>query len=596
MFSIFKTDDDKRLVFGWASISITIDGEQIEDRQQDIIDPEDLEEAAYEYVLNFRDTGEEHIPTMRKKGKLVESCVFTEEKQKAMGLPEGSLPIGWWIGFKIDDDAAWERVKNGTYRMFSIEGKASREPVEKSMEKDDRPTGCGVLVIQDGKILTGTRIEQSSRGKICGPGGHIEEGETPEEAAVREAYEEFGINCKEMVPLGIQDGGEKYGKSAIFMCSKFSGTPRTDEEEMTDVQWMDPEEIDDSGTFPPFWQSLKLLPSEKRDVAKTFDEVLKFNPFHDAAGKFSSSQGFKTYSANPKTKAGAMAISRSAQAGHGTTFNVHRESKGENVNQNYAWLNGGPGAKTLSSMGQLASQQPKKPQVNVDSKGFKDFDSADFHDLYNGSGYYKQQQLDQTAKQSCASYLNPYPEAGSLYNFSQNMNYAVQTGGYVAPKYQKVFDNLKQNMHNIGYNVNLTRYDHGGFLDDRLAAAGINGGHKGMSVAKMKSALVGQTYGDKRIISTSYNNFKNAADPSTFTTREVKITYKAKAGAQALMPGDGPGGKFGEMLLAPTGTNGSKNNQYKIVDVKLSGNKARPKGGSKYNLSLNQIEIVVEVG
>lgn len=130
-FNIFKTDNDKRLVFGWASVSITVDGEQLEDRQDDMIDPEDLEEAVYDYVLNFRDTGEEHIPTMRKKGKLVESCVLTAEKQKAMGIPEGTLPIGWWIGFKIEDDDAWERVKNGTYRMFSIEGKANREPVEK---------------------------------------------------------------------------------------------------------------------------------------------------------------------------------------------------------------------------------------------------------------------------------------------------------------------------------------------------------------------------------------------------------------------------------------------------------------------------------
>jgi hypothetical protein len=53
-----------------------------------------------------------------------------------MGIPEGTLPIGWWVGFKITDDNAWERVKNGTYRMFSIEGRASREPIEKS-NKDE---------------------------------------------------------------------------------------------------------------------------------------------------------------------------------------------------------------------------------------------------------------------------------------------------------------------------------------------------------------------------------------------------------------------------------------------------------------------------
>ena len=131
-YTIAKMDQDKRLVFGWASISITADGQQLEDLQHDLINPEDLEEAVYEYVLNFRDTGEEHRPNLRKKGKLVESCVFTAEKQKAMGLPEGFLPVGWWIGFKIEDDEAWEKVKNGTYRMFSIEGQAQRVPVEKA--------------------------------------------------------------------------------------------------------------------------------------------------------------------------------------------------------------------------------------------------------------------------------------------------------------------------------------------------------------------------------------------------------------------------------------------------------------------------------
>lgn len=138
-FSIFKTDDDKRLVFGWASVSVTIDGEQLEDLQHDIIDPEDLEEAAYEYVLNFRDAGERHNPNLRKKGKLVESCVFTEEKQKAMGIPEGTLPIGWWIGFKIDDDEAWAKVKSGLYKMFSVEGKAHRVPVKKTAPIEQPP-------------------------------------------------------------------------------------------------------------------------------------------------------------------------------------------------------------------------------------------------------------------------------------------------------------------------------------------------------------------------------------------------------------------------------------------------------------------------
>ncbi|WOC33471.1 MULTISPECIES: XkdF-like putative serine protease domain-containing protein [Caproicibacterium] len=129
-FRIFKTDEDKHLVFGWANISIRQDGEEILDYQQDMIDPDDLETAAYEYVLNFRDGGEEHNPDRRKVARLVESCVFTADKLVAMGLPVDAVPQGWWIGFYVDDANTWDKIKDGTYQMFSIEGTATRQPVE----------------------------------------------------------------------------------------------------------------------------------------------------------------------------------------------------------------------------------------------------------------------------------------------------------------------------------------------------------------------------------------------------------------------------------------------------------------------------------
>lgn len=47
----------------------------------------------------------------------------------AMGIPEGTLPVGWWIGFQVTDADVWEKVKDGTYSMFSIEGKAERVEV-----------------------------------------------------------------------------------------------------------------------------------------------------------------------------------------------------------------------------------------------------------------------------------------------------------------------------------------------------------------------------------------------------------------------------------------------------------------------------------
>ena len=127
-FKIQKSEDEKRLAFGWANISIDESGEQLVDWQQDMIDPEELENAAYQYVLLYREGGEMH--ERGGAAVLVESVVFTEEKMQAMGIPAGTLPIGWWIGFKVTDEDVWEKVKDGTYPMFSIEGEAERVEVE----------------------------------------------------------------------------------------------------------------------------------------------------------------------------------------------------------------------------------------------------------------------------------------------------------------------------------------------------------------------------------------------------------------------------------------------------------------------------------
>ena len=123
-FSIKKSDEEKKQVFGWANIAAEADGTQIIDRQNDMIDIEDLEKSAYEYVLNFGDAGEEHKKELRQKGRLIESVVFTEEKRKAMGIPEETIPYGWWVGFQIFDDNTWTKIKSGEYSMFSIEGTA----------------------------------------------------------------------------------------------------------------------------------------------------------------------------------------------------------------------------------------------------------------------------------------------------------------------------------------------------------------------------------------------------------------------------------------------------------------------------------------
>lgn len=120
--------------------------------------------------------------------------------------------------------------------------------------------GVGVLVVLDGKILTGLRRNE---GTFCGPGGHIEAGETPEQAAVRETQEEFGIVPKELIHVGTTGAVKPYLPSEIYLCTEFDGAPKADGDEMQFAQFMEPDKvlslIDAGVAFPPFAESVKLL-------------------------------------------------------------------------------------------------------------------------------------------------------------------------------------------------------------------------------------------------------------------------------------------------------------------------------------------------
>lgn len=116
-------------------------------------------------------------------------------------------------------------------------------------------TGAAVLVISDGKVLIGKR---SGGEGWCGPGGHIEAEETPEQAAIREAMEEFGILCTgltEFADCGSPDS--VYGLSKQFYCTEFEGDPKADGEELTDARFVSLEELKGYPLFPPFAEAVQ---------------------------------------------------------------------------------------------------------------------------------------------------------------------------------------------------------------------------------------------------------------------------------------------------------------------------------------------------
>lgn len=136
-------------------------------------------------------------------------------------------------------------------------------PPTTNADATDTDYGVGVLVVQDGRFLCGTRLKG---GSVGGPGGHIEAGESPEDAAIRETREEFGITPKDLMPVAfLSDLKPPYCPSHVFLCTDFDGSIRCADGEMTSPGFITAEKVAELSTqnperlFPPFSQSITAL-------------------------------------------------------------------------------------------------------------------------------------------------------------------------------------------------------------------------------------------------------------------------------------------------------------------------------------------------
>lgn len=136
-------------------------------------------------------------------------------------------------------------------------------PPTTKADATDTDYGVGVLVVQDGRFLCGTRLKG---GSVGGPGGHIEAGESPEDAAIRETQEEFGITPKDLMPVAfLSDLKPPYCPSHVFLCTDFDGSIRCADGEMTSPGFITAEKVAELSTqnperlFPPFAQSITAL-------------------------------------------------------------------------------------------------------------------------------------------------------------------------------------------------------------------------------------------------------------------------------------------------------------------------------------------------
>jgi phage-related protein (TIGR01555 family) len=164
-------------------------------------------------------------------------------------------------------------------------------------------TAAAVLVIKDGKILCGSR--RSSEG-ICGPGGHIEDGEAPEDTALREAQEEFNIVPLNILPLGVyQSTTGAYCDSMIYFTDQFTGTPKADGMEMLNERWLSLEELREKFLFPPFEKSLYMLEDLLKKYLTTDDwkVTVRLEDGGPGSGRYPKGSGKSSFSDGSYAKA-----------------------------------------------------------------------------------------------------------------------------------------------------------------------------------------------------------------------------------------------------------------------------------------------------
>ncbi|WP_417899808.1 NUDIX domain-containing protein [Bacillus haimaensis] len=125
-----------------------------------------------------------------------------------------------------------------------------------------------VVIVEDSKVILIKRVRNESVYYVF-PGGGIEEGETPEHAAEREAFEELGVK---VAINGCLSTVEYNGKQFFFSADIIEGEIGTGQgEEYTALNR-------ERGTYQPMWMELDRLCSidvKPREVAKMIQYLFK---------------------------------------------------------------------------------------------------------------------------------------------------------------------------------------------------------------------------------------------------------------------------------------------------------------------------------
>ena len=110
------------------------------------------------------------------------------------------------------------------------------------------------VVIKDNKVLLARHTYGKGRGLLIIPGGYVEHGETPQDAVVREFKEETNITIKPNKIIGIRFNMHDW--YVAFSAEYISGIAQSDNEENSEVIWLDIDEALKSDEVPNLTKSL----------------------------------------------------------------------------------------------------------------------------------------------------------------------------------------------------------------------------------------------------------------------------------------------------------------------------------------------------
>lgn len=122
-----------------------------------------------------------------------------------------------------------------------------------TQETESRPPIAAAVIVQNGSVLMVRRRVKEGQLSWQFPAGQIENGESPEDAAIRETREEVGLSVDPLKSLGHRVHPAT-GRTMYYVACRFTeGTAYVaDDEELAELAWCDKSKLSEYVPYPFF--------------------------------------------------------------------------------------------------------------------------------------------------------------------------------------------------------------------------------------------------------------------------------------------------------------------------------------------------------